>query len=224
MGKVSRHDEAMLDRLRRIVWGTPVRKIVTGLMAVLVMPAWILNYEKFLEAQGLDRLLLGDGPYSKAISALWSTVTSPALRWAIIGAAIALVLDGLYRYRGTLKATTAGEVDMDHLYYSILNAKDELLGEQNAGFTGSVTSVIGEIKSTYTAISRAGIPVPRMAAGYEATVIGALGYFSGLLPIIRDGYLAEAKIEAPKLIAALGLIAATRPHQLPQGIEPRIQP
>ena len=81
----------MLSIIGKFLWGSPTRRVVTVLFTVFIMPAWVFNYETWLEANGYNNLLTSDdSPLIGGLNSVLSFLISGNFRLLIIGAAIAL--------------------------------------------------------------------------------------------------------------------------------------
>lgn len=85
----------MWGRIKSVAWGSPVRKVVTVLAAVFVLPAWILNFERLMEANGWDRLLADNVPL---LLQLLEALLSDTFRWLVVGGAAALLMESGWRF------------------------------------------------------------------------------------------------------------------------------
>ena len=97
-GKVS----GMGGFIQKIFWGTPVRKVLSVLTVLFFLPAWVFNYENWLSENGYDKLLTdSESPLLKGLGALAAFLLSSEPRWFLAGAMVALVAEGIWRFRSS---------------------------------------------------------------------------------------------------------------------------
>lgn len=88
--------------IRKIFWDSPVRKVFSVLTGLIFLPAWVFNYENWLSENEYDKLLTdSESPLLKGLGALAAFLMSSELRWFLAGAILALVAEGIWRFRNS---------------------------------------------------------------------------------------------------------------------------
>lgn len=198
----------MLAKLIKIVWGTPVRKVVTLLTGLFVLPAWVFNYENWLQTNGYDALLTDPkSPVLAILGQVLAFVTSTELRAAVFGAAIALVGEGLWRWnKRNGAAAPEASADNSALVNEHIASAYKTIGmaigaEQPLQYDLAMTS----IEPLLLDLSRQNewlIPNLR-SDGTEAGVLRALCYLNALTPALVLGDGSEARKRANEIVPEL---------------------
>lgn len=92
----------MLHVISRILWGNPIRKLISVMTGLFILPAWVFNYEDWLTKNGYNELLTSQGsPVRMLVSDALVFLFSTEFKIFLSGAAIALIAEGLWRFRNT---------------------------------------------------------------------------------------------------------------------------
>jgi hypothetical protein len=206
----------MLARIWKVIWGTPARKIVTILVAVFVMPAWVFNYEKWLQTNGYDSFLADhNSAFWRVIGWISSVVTSSGFRWAIVGAALALIADGAYRYRrqGAPDVQTPALEPADPARREQLNALIEHINKLYQSFgmaigredrLSSDLAITGCEAFLLEMSRRNDIVIPDLrTGGSQAAVLRVLAFFNEVVPALQLDDDEEARRRAADIVPKL---------------------
>jgi hypothetical protein len=205
----------MFARIVPVIWGSPLRRLVTVLCAVFVVPVWQYTVGVLLQMQGWDVALQKNAP---PIWSFLAGLASSHFKMFLLGAAVALLGESLWR---SLKRKKETATDLVHV--RAVTLPQEKPAEPTPADLSTFAKTRRALQGVQALEGIFSLARKRADRTWEGNTMGVLeGLIRKQIPAIESNilYIAEVGLPVPQLLKKFDMSEIAQLEEYMRHIKP----